>query len=74
MLKLENVSIGYANIQVLHGISFHVNDGETVTIIGAVNGAGKSTTLKGIAGTLPKMKGSSIQFMGITFPNWKPRK
>jgi branched-chain amino acid transport system ATP-binding protein len=63
MLELTNVFINYSNIQVLHGINVTVNEGEIVTIIGS-NGAGKSTTLKGIAGLIPKMKPSSIKFMG----------
>lgn len=63
MLELTNVFINYSNIQVLHGINVTVNEGEIVTIIGS-NGAGKSTTLKGISGLIPKMKPSSIKFMG----------
>ena len=47
MLYVENLYAGYGKIQALHGISFHVNKGEIVTLIGA-NGAGKSTTLKAL--------------------------
>jgi branched-chain amino acid transport system ATP-binding protein len=44
MLSVENLHVRYGNIKALHGISFHVADGEIVTLIGA-NGAGKTTTL-----------------------------
>ena len=44
---MENLQVGYGNIQALHGITFHVEPGEIVTLIGA-NGAGKSTTLLSI--------------------------
>ena len=47
LLEVENLYAGYGKIEALHGISFHVNEGEIVTLIGA-NGAGKSTTLKAI--------------------------
>lgn len=63
MLELENVSVSYGNIQVLHGISMRVDEGEIVAIIGA-NGAGKTTTLKAVSGLLPKKSNSSIRFMG----------
>ncbi|MCE5235990.1 MAG: ABC transporter ATP-binding protein [Clostridiaceae bacterium] len=62
MLQLHNVHVSYSNIEVLHGIDIHVDQGEIVSIIGA-NGAGKSTMLKAISGLLPKDKGSSIVFM-----------
>ena len=48
MLSVENLEVKYGNIQALHGISFHVNKGEIVTLIGA-NGAGKTTSLHTIA-------------------------
>ena len=50
-LKVENFEYYYNNIHAIKGISFNVNEGEIVTIIGA-NGAGKSTTLKAISGLL----------------------
>lgn len=61
MLKLENTRVAYGSIEVLHGVSIEVKDGEIVTIIGA-NGAGKTTTLRSVAGLLPKQKGSCITF------------
>ena len=62
-LCVENLSIAYGNIKALHGISFSVDQGEIVTIIGA-NGAGKSTTLRGISRMIPAESGSKIEFMG----------
>lgn len=56
MLKVENISSYYGNIQALKGISLEINDGEIVTLIGA-NGAGKSTTLKTIEGLLKPRNG-----------------
>ena len=47
MLKVENLEVSYGGIKAIHGISFEVNEGEIVTLIGA-NGAGKSTTLNSI--------------------------
>ena len=44
MLKVENLSIKYGSIEAVKNVSFEVNEGEVVTLIGA-NGAGKTTTL-----------------------------
>ena len=52
LLEVENLYAGYGKIEALHGISFHVNKGEIVTLIGA-NGAGKSTTLKAVMRLTP---------------------
>jgi len=55
MLKVENLHVGYGQIEVLHGISFDVKENEIVAILGA-NGAGKSTLIKTIIGWLkPRM-------------------
>ncbi|MFN3762919.1 MAG: ATP-binding cassette domain-containing protein, partial [Anaerolineae bacterium] len=51
LLSVENLHVSYGAIRALHGISFHVEKGEIVTLIGA-NGAGKSTTLRTISGLL----------------------
>ncbi len=57
MLKIENLTGGYINIPVLKDISFSVEDGELVGLIG-LNGAGKSTTINEIIGLLTPYKGS----------------
>jgi len=62
MLKVENLNVYYGVIQALKGISFHLNQGEIVALIGA-NGAGKSTTLKTISGIMRPREGT-IQFNG----------
>ena len=57
MLKVEDLHVYYGSIYALKGISFEVNEGEIVTLIGA-NGAGKSTTLNTITGLLKPRSGS----------------
>jgi branched-chain amino acid transport system ATP-binding protein len=47
LLDVEELWAGYGPVQVLHGVTFHVNEGEVVVILGA-NGAGKTTTLRAI--------------------------
>jgi branched-chain amino acid transport system ATP-binding protein len=56
LLNIEDLVVSYGAIRALHGISFHVDEGEVVTLIGA-NGAGKSTTLRAISGLLPPDRG-----------------
>lgn len=63
LLSVENLSVSYGNIKALHGISFEVDQGEIVCIIGA-NGAGKSTTLRAISRMVPAQAGSSVVFEG----------
>jgi len=58
-LSVENLHVSYGAIRALHGISFHVEKGEIVTLIGA-NGAGKSTTLRTISGLLLADRGRII--------------
>ena len=62
ILKVENINVYYGAIHAIKGISFHVDQGEVVTLIGA-NGAGKSTTLQTISGLLRSRTGS-IEFCG----------
>ncbi|MGB5616632.1 MAG: ABC transporter ATP-binding protein [Desulfobacterales bacterium] len=61
MLSVENLQVSYGNIKALQGISFKIDEGEIVTIIGA-NGAGKSTTLKAISRMVPVAKTSRMTF------------
>jgi branched-chain amino acid transport system ATP-binding protein len=57
MLKVENLVVKYGMIEAIKGISFEVNDGEIVTLIGA-NGAGKTTTMHAISGLIKPVSGS----------------
>lgn len=59
LLSVENLHVSYGAIRALHGISFHVEKGEIVTLIGA-NGAGKSTTLRTISGLLLADRGKIL--------------
>lgn len=67
VLTVKNIETYYGAIQALKDISFDVNEGEIVTLIGS-NGAGKSTTLKSISG-LAKVKKGSIQYNGKEITN-----
>jgi branched-chain amino acid transport system ATP-binding protein len=62
MLDLTDISSGYGETQVLHGLSLKAEPGRVLAILGR-NGAGKSTTLKTIMGLLP-LKGGSVNFEG----------
>ena len=62
MLKVENLNVYYGAIHALKGVSFEVNEGEIVTLIGA-NGAGKSTTLNTVCGLL-RSKTGDVRFEG----------
>ncbi|MDR3983317.1 MAG: ABC transporter ATP-binding protein [Dysosmobacter sp.] len=62
ILKVDNINVYYGSIHAIKGVSFEVNQGEIVTLIGA-NGAGKSTTLNTVAGLLHSKTGS-ITFLG----------
>jgi len=63
LLRVENLHVKYGTIEVLHGITLEVKQGEIVSILGA-NGAGKSTTLLTISG-LVKPADGAIQFDGV---------
>ncbi len=62
MLQVENLQVYYGVIQAIKGISFHVDQGEVVALIGA-NGAGKTTILHTVTGLVPA-KAGSIMFEG----------
>jgi len=59
LLELKNISVAYGRIEAIHDMSFSVEEGEIVSLIGA-NGAGKSTTMKTISGILNPSKGSIL--------------
>jgi branched-chain amino acid transport system ATP-binding protein len=63
LLSVEDLHVSYGHIKALHGINFHIEEGEIVCIIGA-NGAGKSTTLRAISRLIPAEKGSKMTYMG----------
>ena len=62
ILKVSDINVYYGAIHAIKGVSFEVNPGEVVTLIGA-NGAGKSTTLQTVSGLLHSRTGS-IEFLG----------
>ena len=72
MLQVENLNVYYGAIHALQGISFNVDEGEIVTLIGA-NGAGKSTTLRTLSGLLRSRTGS-ITFKGEDISNMPAEK
>ena len=70
MLKVSGLKVAYGGIQAVKGVSFEVNEGELVSLIGA-NGAGKTTTLKAITGTQPSASGE-IEYMGQSIKGQGP--
>ena len=72
MLSVEGINVYYGAIHAIKDISFHVNEGEIVTLIGA-NGAGKSTNLKTISGLLHPKTGS-ITYKGQNITGMRAHK
>ena len=70
MLKVTGLKVAYGGIQAVKGVSFEVNEGELVSLIGA-NGAGKSTTLKAITGLQPAAAGD-IEYLGKSIKGQGP--
>ena len=70
MLKVTGLKVAYGGIQAVKGVSFEVNEGELVSLIGA-NGAGKSTTLKAITGLQPVAAGD-IEYLGKSIKGQGP--
>ena len=72
LLKVMNLKVSYGGIEALKGISFDVEQGQIVTLIGA-NGAGKSTTLRAISGLVP-VKSGTITYDGNVINGQSPQK
>ncbi|PIO79097.1 ABC transporter ATP-binding protein [Streptococcus parauberis] len=72
MLSVENLSINYGAIEAVKDVSFHVEEGEVVTLIGA-NGAGKTSILRTISG-LNRPKSGKISFLGKEIQKMPARK
>ena len=73
LLNVENLRVAYGNIKALHGIDFHIEEGEVVTIIGA-NGAGKSSTLRAISQMVSIGEGTKMTFDDQNLLNYPPEK
>jgi len=78
LLDVKDLKVSYGNIEALHGISFSVDEGEIVTLIGA-NGAGKTTTLMTISRQIPhvaelggKVTGGSIMYQDEDLLEYEP--
>ena len=66
LLKVEDINVYYGSIHAIKDVSFHVDEGEIVTMIGA-NGAGKTTTMHTISGLLRSETGK------IVYGDWEDR-
>jgi branched-chain amino acid transport system ATP-binding protein len=73
LLSVDNLRVSYEKIKALHGISFRIDEGEIVCIIGA-NGAGKSTTLRAISRLVPVEAGTIMTFQGRDLLQYPPDK
>lgn len=69
VLKVENLSVHYGMIQAVRDVSFEVNEGEVVSLIGA-NGAGKTTILRTLSGLVRPSSGK-IEFLGQEIQKWE---
>ena len=72
LLQIQDLKVTYGGIVALNGITFSVNEGKIVTLIGA-NGAGKSTTLRSIMGLVPTA-GGTITYNGVKLNGIDTRK
>ncbi len=72
LLEVENLHVSYGAIRAVRGVSFHVDEGEIVTLIGA-NGAGKSSTLRTISGLLRPSEGR-VAFRGQDLTRTPPER
>ena len=67
MLEVKDLEVSYGKIVAVKGISFSVDEGEVVTLIGT-NGAGKTTTLRTISGLLRPSGGETVSYTHLTLP------
>src|SRR5436190_16304115 len=72
MLRITDLAITYGQIEAVKGVSFRVDEGQVVALIGA-NGAGKTTTLNAISG-LHRPRRGSIKFRGEEISRWPPHR
>ena len=72
LLKVDNINVYYGSIHAIKDVSFTVNEGEVVTLIGA-NGAGKSTILNTVSGLL-RSKTGTVDFLGQSINHVPPHK
>jgi branched-chain amino acid transport system ATP-binding protein len=70
MLKIADLAVNYGHVRAVNGVSFHVNWGETVALLGG-NGAGKTTTLRTISALLRPASGA-IEFDGRSLKDLRP--
>jgi len=70
VLSIDNLSGGYGEADILHGVSLEINAGEIVVVIGP-NGAGKSTAMKAVFGLL-RLSGGSVHLAGEEITNMDP--
>jgi len=68
MIEIQDLRAGYDKVQILHGLSFTVEEGSLMALIGA-NGAGKSTILRAISGMIPTM-GGTVRMDGADITGW----
>jgi branched-chain amino acid transport system ATP-binding protein len=73
LLSVENLQVSYGKIKALHGLNFHIEEGEIVCIIGA-NGAGKSTTLLAVSRMIPVEPGTKMIYKGQDLLKYPPDK
>lgn len=72
LLSIQGLDVHYGDFQAIYSLDLHVDEGETLAVIGA-NGAGKSTLLKAIAGLLPPSAGT-MEFAGASIATTPPHK
>jgi branched-chain amino acid transport system ATP-binding protein len=72
MLEVRDLHVHYGRIEAIKGLTFHVQEGEIVTLIGA-NGAGKTTTMKAVSG-VRNASGGSIVFEGVDITTVPPHR